>query len=236
MQQSASSSQVAMDDLLSEDEFPWKHEEFSDHDSAPPCRSSPKPSNRFMMWEEDTVDDFNIMWEGRSRQDELCSAALAVKFANSGHPTLVVSNDPAHSLSDSFAQDLTGGQLVSVERPDYLLFTLEKRLGKSCSVTRKNGGTGMKDLMDGMGLGMLIEQELSEEEKQVWNMKAAEAMEAYKKELEEYNNSIAAATDDKQQPHKELVEEEEHTTTNTFARMPNQRRISLSVSMNVEYV
>ncbi|KAI9175000.1 hypothetical protein LWI28_026038 [Acer negundo] len=61
-------------------------------------------------------------------------------------------------------------------------------------------------------------KELSEEEKQTWNAKAAEAMEAYKKELEEYKNSIAAATNDKQQPHEELVEEEEeHTTTNTIA-------------------
>ncbi|TXG48049.1 hypothetical protein EZV62_027343 [Acer yangbiense] len=34
------------------------------------------------------------------------------------------------------------------------------------------------------------------EEKQAWNVKAAEAMEAYKKELEEYKNSIAATTDD----------------------------------------
>lgn len=33
-----------------------------------------------------------------------CAASLAVKFANSGHPTLVVSTDPAHSLSDSFGQ------------------------------------------------------------------------------------------------------------------------------------
>lgn len=33
-----------------------------------------------------------------------CAASLAVKFANSGHPTIVVSTDPAHSLSDSFAQ------------------------------------------------------------------------------------------------------------------------------------
>ena len=48
-------------------------------------------------------------------------------------------------------------------------------------------------------------------------MKAAEAMEAYKKELEEYKNSIAAATDDNQQLQKELVEaEEEHTTNNTI--------------------
>ncbi|KAL5750047.1 hypothetical protein ACOSP7_024650 [Xanthoceras sorbifolium] len=51
-------------------------------------------------------------------------------------------------------------------------------------------------------------KELSEEEKQAWNAMAAEAMEAYKKELEEYNKSIAGATDDNQ-PQEELVEEEE---------------------------
>lgn len=33
-----------------------------------------------------------------------CAASLAVKFANHGHPTMVVSTDPAHSLSDSFGQ------------------------------------------------------------------------------------------------------------------------------------
>lgn len=32
-------------------------------------------------------------------------------------------------------------------------------------------------------------QEMSEEDKQVWNNMAAEAMEAYKKELEEYNKA-----------------------------------------------
>lgn len=43
-------------------------------------------------------------------------------------------------------------------------------------------------------------QELNEEERQIWNSKAAEAMEAYKKELEEYSKSLAAATsNDKQQ-------------------------------------
>ncbi|KAI3468639.1 hypothetical protein Pfo_025302 [Paulownia fortunei] len=35
-------------------------------------------------------------------------------------------------------------------------------------------------------------KELSEEEKQIWNDKAAEAMEAYKKELEAYNKKLAA--------------------------------------------
>ena len=32
------------------------------------------------------------------------SASLAVKLAAAGHTTLVVSTDPAHSLSDSLAQ------------------------------------------------------------------------------------------------------------------------------------
>lgn len=33
-----------------------------------------------------------------------CVASLVVKFANHGHPTVVVSTDPAHSLNDYFAQ------------------------------------------------------------------------------------------------------------------------------------
>ncbi|KAK9198390.1 hypothetical protein WN944_013574 [Citrus x changshan-huyou] len=99
-----------------------------------------------------------------------CAASLAVKFANNGHPTLVVSTDPAHSLSDSFAQaygsftslDLTGEQLVPVEGPDFPLFALEinpeKARQEFRNVTQKDGGTGVKDFMDGMGLGMLVEQ------------------------------------------------------------------------------
>ncbi|KAK4764715.1 hypothetical protein SAY86_025805 [Trapa natans] len=91
-----------------------------------------------------------------------CAASLAVKFANNGHPTLVVSTDPAHSLSDSFAQDLTGGTLVRVEGPDYPLFALEinpeKAREEFRAASQKNGGTGVKDFMDGMGLGMLVDQ------------------------------------------------------------------------------
>lgn len=48
-----------------------------------------------------------------------CAASLAVKFANSGHPTLVVSTDPAHSLSDSFAQ--VGYMLSSFDVASLLL-------------------------------------------------------------------------------------------------------------------
>ncbi|XP_057802606.1 high mobility group B protein 13-like [Salvia miltiorrhiza] len=42
-------------------------------------------------------------------------------------------------------------------------------------------------------------KEISEEEKQVWNEKAAEAMEAYKKELETYNKNLAAAEEAQKQ-------------------------------------
>ncbi|KAH9327727.1 hypothetical protein KI387_007905, partial [Taxus chinensis] len=91
-----------------------------------------------------------------------CAASLAVKFANNGHPTLVVSTDPAHSLSDSFAQDLSGGQLVPVEGPDSPLFALEINPEQARSefraASQNNGGSGVKDFMDGMGLGGIAEQ------------------------------------------------------------------------------
>ncbi|XP_050887982.1 ATPase GET3B isoform X2 [Lathyrus oleraceus] len=92
-----------------------------------------------------------------------CAASLAVKFANSGHPTLVVSTDPAHSLSDSFAQDLAGGALIQVDGPDYPLFALEINPDKAREdfrdASKQNGGsTGVKDFMDGMGLGMMADQ------------------------------------------------------------------------------
>lgn len=52
-----------------------------------------------------------------------CAASLAVKFASHGHPTLLVSTDPAHSLSDSFAQVL---KLLSLFiRELKLLFTFQ---------------------------------------------------------------------------------------------------------------
>lgn len=91
-----------------------------------------------------------------------CAASLAVKFANHGHPTIVISTDPAHSLSDSFDQDLSGGMLVPVEGLDSPLFALEinpeKAREEFRSASQKNGETGVKDFMDSMGLGMLVEQ------------------------------------------------------------------------------
>ncbi|KAF3454967.1 hypothetical protein FNV43_RR05415 [Rhamnella rubrinervis] len=91
-----------------------------------------------------------------------CAASLAVKFANHGHPTLLVSSDPAHSLSDSFAQDLAGGRLVPVEGVDSPLYALEinpeKAREEFHTTSQKIGGSGVKDLMGSMGLGMLVDQ------------------------------------------------------------------------------
>lgn len=84
----------------------------------------------------ETVAGFDEMVTGTQRKHYMlggkggvgktsCAASLAVKFANHGHPTIVVSTDPAHSLSDSFAQDLSGGTLVPVQGVDSPLFALE---------------------------------------------------------------------------------------------------------------
>ncbi|CAN4119287.1 unnamed protein product [Withania somnifera] len=91
-----------------------------------------------------------------------CAASLAVKFANHGHPTLVVSTDPAHSLSDSFDQDLTGGALVPVQGVDSPLYALEinpeKTREEFRTTSQLHGGSGVKNFMDSMGLGMLADQ------------------------------------------------------------------------------
>ncbi|XP_030457447.2 ATPase GET3B-like isoform X2 [Syzygium oleosum] len=70
-----------------------------------------------------------------------CAASLAVKFANHGHPTIVVSTDPAHSLSDSFAQ-----------------INPEKSREEFRTASQKNSGGGIKDLMESMGLGAMVDQ------------------------------------------------------------------------------
>ncbi|KAG8387638.1 hypothetical protein BUALT_Bualt02G0042200 [Buddleja alternifolia] len=91
-----------------------------------------------------------------------CAASLAVKFANHGHPTIVVSTDPAHSLSDSLDQDLTGGILVPVQGVDSPLYALEVNPEKAReefrSASQQHGEGGVKNLMDSMGLGMLVDQ------------------------------------------------------------------------------
>ncbi|KAE8696697.1 ATPase ASNA1-like protein isoform X3 [Hibiscus syriacus] len=91
-----------------------------------------------------------------------CAASLAVKFADHGHPTIVISTDPAHSLSDSFSLDLAGGNLVSIDGLNSPLLALEINPDKAKeefqSASQKNGGSAVKDFMNNMGLGMLADQ------------------------------------------------------------------------------
>ncbi|GAA0151604.1 transporter [Lithospermum erythrorhizon] len=91
-----------------------------------------------------------------------CAASLAVKFASNDHPTIVVSTDPAHSLSDSFDQDLTGGTFVPVQGVDSPLFALEinpettREEFRAAGQNRSN--SDMKDIMSSMGLGAIADQ------------------------------------------------------------------------------
>lgn len=146
--------------------------------STPPAPHCAEPFRhpfqvRSISTPPETVAGFDEMVSGTQRKYYLlggkggvgktsCAASLAVKFANHGHPTIVVSTDPAHSLSDSFDQDLTGGMLVPVQGQHSSLFALEinpeKTKEEFRSASQHIGGTGAKDFLDSMGLGMLSEQ------------------------------------------------------------------------------
>ncbi|KAL1558513.1 ATPase get3b [Salvia divinorum] len=87
-----------------------------------------------------------------------CAASLAVKLANHGHPTIVVSTDPAHSLSDSFDQNLTGGMLVPVQGVDSPLYALElnpEKAREELSSKGQHDEGAVRNIMDSMGLGGL---------------------------------------------------------------------------------
>ncbi|KAK9851904.1 hypothetical protein WJX84_008222 [Apatococcus fuscideae] len=70
------------------------------------------------------------------------SASLAVKFAAAGHSTLVVSTDPAHSLGDSLAQDLSGGMPVPIEGTELPLWAMEIDTEKATSDFRASSAAG----------------------------------------------------------------------------------------------
>ena len=91
------------------------------------------------------------------------SSSLAVKFAMSGHPTLLVSTDPAHSLSDSLDQDVTGGTPVAVEGTDGMLYAMEVDPEQAKSefaafAKQTDMSSGAKDFMSSVGLGGFAEQ------------------------------------------------------------------------------
>lgn len=53
------------------------------------------------------------------------AASLATKFARDGEKTLIISTDPAHSISDSFDVDLSGGEPVKLDGYEGELYGLE---------------------------------------------------------------------------------------------------------------
>ena len=117
---------------------------------------------------------FDLMAAGKDRKYFLvggkggvgktsCSSSLAVKFATAGHPTLLVSTDPAHSLSDSLAQDVTGGLPVAVDGTDGMLYAMEvdpdQAKEEFAAFARQNDvSSGAKDFMSSVGLGGLADQ------------------------------------------------------------------------------
>ena len=112
--------------------------------------------------------DFEEMASGRSRKYYMVggkggvgktslSSSLAVKFAAEGHHTLVVSTDPAHSLSDSLAQNVRGGMPVEVSDMNGMLYALEidpeSAKEEFTQFARKTDmGSGAKDFMSSVGL------------------------------------------------------------------------------------
>jgi arsenite-transporting ATPase len=87
------------------------------------------------------------------------SASLAIKFAQHGHTTLLVSTDPAHSLSDSLDQDVSGGSPIQVQGIDYPLFAMEidpeveKENFKQFTASDKSKDA-MNDIAGGFGFGL----------------------------------------------------------------------------------
>lgn len=90
------------------------------------------------------------------------AASLALKLAAAGHPTLVVSTDPAHSLSDSLAQDVSGGSPVPIEGTELPIWGMEIDPAAAQADLRaksaKDDGAGVSNFLGGMGLGMLADQ------------------------------------------------------------------------------
>ena len=117
---------------------------------------------------------FDLMAKGKDRKYYMVggkggvgktslSSSLAVKFATAGHHTLLVSTDPAHSLSDSLAQDVTGGLPVAVEGTDGMMYAMEvdpdqAKAEFTAFAKQADISAGAKDFMSSVGLGGLADQ------------------------------------------------------------------------------
>lgn len=90
------------------------------------------------------------------------SSSLAIQFATAGHVTLLVSTDPAHSLSDSLDQDVSGGSPVQVQGVDYPLWALEidpeVEKDKFKTYASTSGKKDFEDVAGGFGIKGILEQ------------------------------------------------------------------------------
>jgi arsenite/tail-anchored protein-transporting ATPase len=90
------------------------------------------------------------------------AAALAIHIAAQQVPTLVVSTDPAHSLSDSIAQNLSGGKPVPLQGMDLPVWGMEIDPDEARQELRElamgDGGKEMFDTLNSVGLGKFAEQ------------------------------------------------------------------------------
>lgn len=90
------------------------------------------------------------------------AASLAVQLSRAGHPTLVVSTDPAHSLSDALDQDVSGGAPVLLAGTDLPLWGMEIDVEAAKQELRalgsKDDGKQVTDFLNSVGLGGFGEQ------------------------------------------------------------------------------
>jgi arsenite-transporting ATPase len=81
------------------------------------------------------------------------SAATAVRFADQGETTLIISTDPAHSLSDAFDQDVGGGSPVPVLSVDNL-YAMEINPEQMKTSLRMLPDSEKLQMMSGMDMGL----------------------------------------------------------------------------------
>jgi arsenite-transporting ATPase len=74
------------------------------------------------------------------------ASALALAIAESGRNTLLISTDPAHSISDSIEQDLSGGEIIKVEGVNGNLYALEINPAKAIDEFKESLNSGEKSM------------------------------------------------------------------------------------------
>ncbi|MEA2071801.1 MAG: ArsA family ATPase [Asgard group archaeon] len=86
----------------------------------------------------------------------ICASAISIELAKHFDRVLIVSTDPAHSLSDCFDQNLSGGEPVRIDNIDGNLFGLELNAEKGLERFKEISALGMPGMgassgMPGMG-------------------------------------------------------------------------------------